>query len=122
VCVDAAQSAESATTRAQTPPVGQFDGSGIPDHHVLNVPPAVREHADLSANVVADLAQLSGELVAHQAIGGQAPLEKSVQLFDLAGLEAAGIAENLDGGLSGLGCGQKARAFCAGLRNPASGA
>jgi hypothetical protein len=96
VGVDATQPAESAATGAETPPIGQFDGSGVAHHDVLYVSPAIHKHADLAADFVADLAQLPGKFVAHEAIGGQAPLEKPVQLFNLAGFETAGIAENLD--------------------------
>jgi hypothetical protein len=65
----------------------------------LDISPAIYEDAHLPTDVVADLAQLPGEFVADQPIGGKPPLEEAVELLDLAGLEAAGIAEYLDGGL-----------------------
>ena len=97
--VDAAQSAQPPTTGAQSSPIGQLDGSGIPDHDVLNVAASVGENTDLAADLVADLAQLPGEFVAHQPVGGQAALEEALELAYLAGLEASGVAKDLDGGL-----------------------
>ena len=97
--MNAAKAAEPAATGAQASPIGQFDGPGVPHHHVLDISPAIHEDAHLPADVVADLAQLPGEFVADQPIGGKPPLEEAVELLDLAGLEAAGIAEYLDGGL-----------------------
>ena len=66
---------------------------------MLDIAPAIDEDAHLSADVVADLALLPGEFVAHQSIGGKPPLKEAVELLDLAGLEAADITEYLDGGL-----------------------
>ena len=66
---------------------------------MLDIAPSVGENPDLPSDIVADLAQLPSELVAHQAIGGEPTLKKALELADLAGLEAAGIAEDLNGRL-----------------------
>ena len=97
--MDAAQPSEPATARSDATPIGQFDCPGISDHDVLDIPSSIRENADLSSDVVADLGQLPSELVAHQAVGGEPTLEETLELADLAGLEAAGIAEDLNGRL-----------------------
>ncbi len=66
---------------------------------MLDVSPPIREDADLTADLVADLAQLPRELVVDHTVGGEPTLEEALELSDLAGLEAAGIAEDLNGRL-----------------------
>jgi len=89
---------------------------------MLNIPAPVGEYAYLSPNVVADGRQLPGEIVAHQPVGGQAPLKKALELAGLAGLEATGIAEYLNGGLRAGGGGWEGRVAAPGWGAMAGGA
>jgi len=66
---------------------------------VLDDACAIDEHADLAADVGRERGQLAGELVRDEAVGEQPPLTEALEGLDLAGLEAAGIAVDLDGGL-----------------------
>jgi hypothetical protein len=98
VRLDAAQASEAPPAGAQAPPVGQLDAAVMADHHVLHVAAPVDQHADLPAGLGAELGEVAGELVGDQAVRRDAPPEQVLELLDLAGLEAAGIAEDLDGG------------------------
>jgi len=63
---------------------------------VLDLPAPIDEHADLAADVRTDLGQVTGELVGHHPIGGDPPVEETLELPHLAGLEALRIAVDLD--------------------------
>jgi hypothetical protein len=96
--VNTPQSAEPASACSQATPIGQLDAASIAHHHVLHIAPPIDQHAHLSADVGADLGEIAGELVADEAVRGQASPEQALDLSDLAGLQAARIAENLDVG------------------------
>ncbi|MEE2673844.1 MAG: hypothetical protein VX466_08620 [Myxococcota bacterium] len=66
-----------------------------------DVAPAVHEHADFASDLAADLGELAGKLVREEPVGGQAALVEALDRADLAGLQAVGIAEDLDTGLLG---------------------
>jgi hypothetical protein len=57
---------------------------------------AVDQDPDLAAQVVGELGQRAGELVGQESVGGQAAPVEALQGVDLAGLEALGVAEDLD--------------------------
>jgi len=60
---------------------------------------AIDEHSDLSPNVARQFGQLPGEFVVEQDTGVEAASKQAIELLDLAGLEAARVAVDLDGGL-----------------------
>ena len=64
---------------------------------------AVEQHADLAADLARELGQLAGQLVRDQAVGREAASDETLERLDLAGLEAAGVAEDLDGVAPGAG-------------------
>jgi hypothetical protein len=59
---------------------------------------SIHQQADLAADLAADLGQLAGDLVRDEAIAGQAASVESLERADLAGLEAMGVAGDLDVG------------------------
>jgi len=65
---------------------------------VLHVTTPVDQDTYLTADVGADLAEMSRELVAQQSISRQASAKETLELMHLTGLEATGITEDLDGG------------------------
>lgn len=66
-----------------------------------DVAPTVDQHTDLPADLSTQLGQVSGEVVVEEYVRVESPTEESLQLLDLAGLQAAGVAVNLDCGLLG---------------------
>ena len=68
---------------------------------MLDVSAASDQHADLSPDIAAQLAQLTGKFGAEQTISGQPPTKEAFKVANLPGLEAAGISKNLDEGLRG---------------------
>jgi hypothetical protein len=69
---------------------------GVAHHHVLDGTAAVDQHADLAPGVVADLGELSRQLVRQHLVGRYASPEQTLKLTNLAGLETERIAKNLD--------------------------
>jgi hypothetical protein len=63
---------------------------------VADVAPAIHEHADLATDLTADLRELASELVREEAVGGQAALVEPLDGANLAGLQAVGVAKDLD--------------------------
>ena len=63
---------------------------------MLDLSAAIDEDTDLSPDLPADLRQLPRELLREQLIRGDTPSEQTLQLADLVGLEALGIAKDLD--------------------------
>jgi len=63
---------------------------------VLHGSAAIHEHADLSVDVATDLAELAGEFLGQNLIGGDPAPEEALELADLTGLETVGIAVDLD--------------------------
>jgi len=99
--VDAAQAAKPSLAGAQASPLGHLDAGLRADHRVGHGAAAIEQHADLTAEVVRELGQLARELVGEEAVGGESAPVEALEGMDLAGLEALGIAEDLDGTLSG---------------------
>jgi hypothetical protein len=56
----------------------------------------VDEDADLTTDLTGQLRQLAGELVAHQPLRREATPHETLELADLGGFEAVGVAEYLD--------------------------
>jgi hypothetical protein len=56
----------------------------------------VHEHAHLASGLAGERAQLSCELLGHQALRRQAALCEALELTDLAGLEAVRVAGDVD--------------------------
>jgi len=63
---------------------------------MLHFAAPVDEDADLAANIVTDLCQVSRELMGDQPVPTQLTAKEPLELLDLAGLEAAGVAVDLD--------------------------
>jgi hypothetical protein len=61
-----------------------------------DVPSPVDQNTHLAADLPTDLGELTGELVREQTIRRQAALVQTLDRADLAGLQAMGIAEDLD--------------------------
>ena len=57
---------------------------------------AIHEHTHLACDFEADLGQLARQLLADHPIHRDPTSGKPLQPFDLAGFEAAGVAENVD--------------------------
>ena len=64
---------------------------------MLDRAPAIDQNADLTTNLVADLAEVASELIAEHPIGGDPAPEEALDLADLAGFETVGVAVDLDG-------------------------
>jgi hypothetical protein len=64
---------------------------------VAHLPAAVHQHAHPPPDLGADGAELSGELLGEQAFRRKPAAEQTLELANLAGLEALGVAEDLDG-------------------------
>ena len=97
VRMQAAQAAQTPAARPQAAPVGQPDRVGVAHHHVLDEPAAVEQHPDLASSLVADLGQVPGKLLGDQPISGHPAPKETLELPDLAGLQAARVTEDLDG-------------------------
>jgi len=69
---------------------------GVAHHHVLDGTAAVEQDADLAPSVVADLGELSRQLVRQHLVGRYASPEQTLKLTNLAGLETGRITKNLD--------------------------
>jgi hypothetical protein len=69
----------------------------IAHHHVGDGPGAVDEHAHLAAHLPGELRELAGEVVGDQPVRREAPLREALELLDVVGLQAVGVAENADG-------------------------
>jgi hypothetical protein len=63
---------------------------------VGDVTTPVHQHPHHAPDVAADLRELAGELVGDEAIGRQAALVEALDGADLTGLQAVGVAENLN--------------------------
>jgi putative heme degradation protein len=61
----------------------------------------VDQDADLAADLSAQLGELARELVAEQDVRVETSTEQALELLDLVGLQTAGVAVDLDGGLLG---------------------
>jgi hypothetical protein len=58
---------------------------------------AVHQHPDLPADLPGELRELAGEIVGEEPVGGEAALREALELLDVVGLEAVGIAEDAYG-------------------------
>ncbi len=67
--MDATEPSEAPAPRPQSAPIGQFDGPGVADHHVLYVAAPIRENSDLAPDLAADLGELASEFLAEEPIG-----------------------------------------------------
>jgi hypothetical protein len=66
---------------------------------VGHVAPAVDQDTDLAPDVAADLGELTRELVGEDTVRWEAALVEALDGADLAGLQAVGVAKDLDGEL-----------------------
>jgi len=57
----------------------------------------VHQHPDLPADLPGELRELAGEIVGEEPVGGEAALREALELLDVVGLEAVGIAEDAYG-------------------------
>jgi len=96
VGVQTAETAESAPTGSEAPPVRQFGRVGVAHHHVLDRASTVDQDSDLPPGVMADLGQLPRELMREELVGRHASPEQTFELANLAGSEAAGVTKDLD--------------------------
>ena len=63
---------------------------------MLDLAAASNQDADLSVNVATDLCQLSRKLLGEQPVGRNAAPEKALEPAEVAGLEAMGVAKDLN--------------------------
>jgi hypothetical protein len=87
----------------------------VADHDVLHAARSIEQDADLSADIVGKLGQLSGELIGNDSVFREASAPQAFERFDLAGLEAGRVAMDLDGVAPGAGIARNRRPLC-GLR------
>ena len=71
-------------------------GAGVPHHGVGDGAAAIDEDTYLAAGGVAELRELAGEIVADQAICGKLAAEETLELANLGGSKALGVAEDSD--------------------------
>jgi hypothetical protein len=64
---------------------------------------AVDQHPHLSAGLVAEPREESGEVLGHQALRREPPSREALELADLAGLQALRVAEDVDDATSSYG-------------------
>jgi len=69
----------------------------------------VDQHANLATNLSGEFGQLTGEFVVEQDVGVEATTEQAIELFNLAGLQAAGVSVDLDVELLGIRAGARTR-------------
>jgi hypothetical protein len=103
--MDATEPSEAPAPRPQSAPIGQFDGPGVADHHVLYVAAPIRENSDLAPDLAADLGELASEFLAEEPIGRKPSREHPLQQLHLASFQPAGISKDLNGRLRGWGRG-----------------
>jgi hypothetical protein len=63
-----------------------------------DVAPTIHQDSHLTADLAAQLGQLTREVIAEEGVGAQLSSKEALELFGLAGFEALGIAVDLDGG------------------------
>jgi hypothetical protein len=95
--MDQAQAAQSTSACTESPPIREF-GSGLgTDHDVLDGARTIEEDADLAANVCGDRREFPGQIVRNDPVFRKPPPSESFERFDLVGLQASGVAMDLDG-------------------------
>lgn len=96
MCLQAAKAAEPAAAGSESTPIRELGASTVSDHDVLYFPAPVDENAHLAANIVADLGEVPRQIMGDQAVSTQLTAEESLKLLNLTGLEATGVAVDLD--------------------------
>ena len=104
-----AQAAQASAARSEPAPIGQFERTGSADHDMRNRAATVDQHANLATNLSGEFGQLTGEFVVEQDVGVEATTEQAIELFNLAGLQAAGVSVDLDVELLGIRAGARTR-------------
>jgi hypothetical protein len=66
--------------------------------------PPIDQHPDLSADLGRDARQLARELVGHELVRCQAAPVQTLELTNLAGLQAMGVTDDADGDFLDAGC------------------
>lgn len=61
-----------------------------------DVAPTVDQHSDLAADLTTQFGELACEVVVEENVRVESSTEEALELLDLAGLQAAGIAVDLD--------------------------
>lgn len=117
--MDESQAAQPTLPRTQPTPIRKLGARGTADHHVLDVAASIQEYTDLTSNLPGDLGQRAGELVCDDAVRFEASATESFEGLDLARLEAAGVAVDLD--RDGLGSNARERGTRRGKRAPREG-
>jgi hypothetical protein len=97
VGVDAAKSAQPTRASAHATPVGQFDAARVADHHMGDGAAAVDQHAHLSTAFAAEFGHRPGEFLVDDPVRRDAAARKPFEAANEVGLEAVGVAEDLDG-------------------------
>ena len=96
VGMNAAQAPQAPRTGTHPPPIRELDGAGVAHHGVGDGAPTIDQYPDLTAGRGAQLRELPGELVGDEAIGGKLAAEETLELANLSGPKALGIAEDSD--------------------------
>jgi hypothetical protein len=73
---------------------------------VLDIAGPIEQDADLSADLGGDLRERAGQIVVDDPVGSESAAPESLDGLDLAGLETAGVAVDLDGVTPGIRVGQ----------------
>ena len=79
---------------------------------MLHIATPIDQYAHLAADVVADLGQISRQLVGQKPVRLEPSLKEPLKLLDLTGLEASGVSVDLDGRMlqqPDKGCARKVR-------------
>ena len=99
VGMDQPQRAEPADTAAQAADVGQLELLGVADDDVADVAIAFHQHADLTAELAGDFAEVFAELGGGDLLGRSSPPEGSLERLDQGGLDAANVAVDVGNSL-----------------------
>jgi len=82
--VQAAHAAQAAEAGAHAAPVGHHDRACVAGHHVGDGAAPIDQHADLATDLPGELAQLAGQLLAHEALGREPPTPEALDDSDTA--------------------------------------
>jgi hypothetical protein len=95
--MDQPNATKSPRGSAQATDVGKHQLRGVADDHRLDLAGTVHEHAHLARRRVRCVDEVTSEFRGGDAIGRDAPAIETLEGLDVAGREASGVAEDLQG-------------------------